>query len=304
MIKKFNRFKKNMVAYVFILPFIIGLAILFIPAMVQSLVFSFNVVRISPMDGGIVMEPAGWANFDRALNIDVAFREVMINVLTEMAINLPIILVFSFLAAIILNQKFKGRGLVRAVFFVPVIIATGIIARIDAGDLIMSMYSFGAMGASSGDSLLAFIDMQALVMFLQSLGLGVWVLDYVMTAIDRLYIVVLRSGVQILIFLSALQSVPVSLYEASHVEGCSGWESFWKITLPMVSPIIMVNVVYTIIASFLDSTNPMMDLIRSTMFARGLFGLGSSMAWAYFAAASVLLIVVSFLVSRLVVYNE
>ncbi|GHV38552.1 lactose ABC transporter permease [Clostridia bacterium] len=304
--RKWSSFKKNAIGYVFVLPIIIGILFFFAPAMVESLIYSFNDVTPNPQ-GGVNIEYLGWANYNRALNVDVTFKYRFITALTNLAADVPIILIFSFLMANLLNQKFKGRGLSRAIFFIPVIIGTGIVAKIEADDYLFGAYGIGAAASSAANSAAGLaggtLNVQSMIEFLRTLGLGRFI-DYIITAIDRLYYVVTNSGVQIVIFLSALQGVPETLYEASRVEGCSGWESFWKITLPIVSPILLVNTIYTIVNFFLDPKSELTAIIQDTTFLRGLYGYGAAMTWLFFAAAALILIVICLLISRLVFYYD
>lgn len=303
--KRLKRIRKNAAGYVFVLPVIIGLVFLFIPAMVESLTYSFHDVSINAVEGGVNMTFVGFDNFDRALNRDTAFKTALITVVTNMGMNVPSILIFSYLIANILNQKFRGRGFARAMFFVPVIIATGVVAQIEAGDMLSQMYGAGtqAAAASSGADT-ALLDLSALINFYRSLGFGTTLLDYVIRAVDQLYYILIKSGVQIVIFLSVLQSVPASLYEASWVEGCSGWEAFWKITFPISSPALIVNTIYTIVDSFLDSQSEIISTIQDTTFNRGMYGYGASMTWLYFAAAGIVLALICFAVSRIIYYDN
>jgi len=298
--------RRNAYGYLFVMPFIIGLAFLFVPAIIESLIFSFHEVTPLAAEGGVMMRFVSWENYNTALNVDVVFLELLIFVLIQVSTNVPIILIFSFLVAMLLNQSFRGRGFIRMIFFIPVIAATGIVAHVQMNNDLLTMYSAtgissgGQSGALSADAL----DISALIGFFRSLGIGGAVIDYVILAIDRLYFIILSSGVQIIVFLSALQAVPVSLYEASRVEGCSGWESFWKITLPIVSPIVLVNAVYTIIDSFLDVRNGLTELIYDTVFRTVMFGYGAAMTWIYFVTALTVLGVITFIISRLVVYYD
>ncbi|MDR1640698.1 MAG: sugar ABC transporter permease [Clostridiales bacterium] len=300
------RFRKNSAGYIFVLPVIIGIVFFFAPAMVQSLVYSFHEVSPNPA-GGVTMSYLGFANFNRALNVDVAFKYRFITALTNLVADVPVILIFSFIMANALNQKFKGRWLFRAIFFIPVIIGTGIIAKIETDDYLFGAYGIGASASTAANAASSMaggtLNVQSMIGFLRALGLGRFI-DYIITAIDRLYYVVNNSGVQIVIFLSALQGVPQSLYEASRVEGCSGWESFWKITLPLVSPILLVNTIYTIVNFFLDPKSELTAIIQDTTFLRGLYGYGAAMTWLFFASAGAILAVICFLVSRMVFYYD
>ena len=290
--------------YIFTLPVIVGMMIFFIPAIVQSFIYSFQNVSINVGEGGLITEFIRLDNYNRAFNIDVAFKEVLIEILRDLAVNVPVILIFSFVMANILNQKFTGRTAARAVFFIPVIIGTGIVARIEMTDMLQNMYGAGSTALGNTAEIENILDIQALFDFIRSLGMGTWLFNIAFVAINRLYYILINSGVQILIFLSALQSVPIALYEASYVEGCSAWESFWKITLPIVSPIMLVCLVYTVINSFLDPTSPMTELIHNTTYMRGLFGYGAAMTWMYLLSSGFLLVVAYLLVSRFIFYYD
>ena len=138
---------------------------------------------------------------------------------------------------------------------------------------------------------------------LSNSGMGSRFLETVYDILNSVYEVVLSSGIQIIIFLSGLQAIPISMYEAAKIEGCSAWESFWKITLPMVSSIILVNVIYTIIDFFMRTDSQVMDKIRTSMIRLD-YGFSSAMAWVYFLAVIVIIAVFSAITSRWVYYYE
>jgi hypothetical protein len=137
---------------------------------------------------------------------------------------------------------------------------------------------------------------------LQASGVGTRAFQVVFDIIDSVYDIVIASGIQIIVFLSGMQNIPASLYEAAHVEGCSGWESFWKITFPMVSPLLLVNAIYTIIDFFTKSNNQVMEKISKVMYANYKFGVASAMSWIYFGV-SILMIGVASLIITLGVKN-
>ena len=297
-------FKRNLVGYLFVLPVILGLTIMFVPALVESMVYSFSEVTMDRLQGGITTVFTGLANYNHVMNINVEFKTIMIPILIQMGTQVPVVIIFSFLMANILNQRFKGRLLARALYFLPVIVSAGVVAFLDSSDMLLRHYGAVTMEVVNTEYAAGLLNVGALIMFYRSFGFGLTFIDYAVQAIDMLYIVLTSSGVQIVIFLAALQTVPQALYEASYVEGCSGWESFWKITLPIVSPIMLVCTVYTVVDAFLDPRSALTELIRSTMFARGHFGLASSMTWLYFGAAGAILAFICFLISRLVFYYD
>jgi ABC-type sugar transport system permease subunit len=145
---------------------------------------------------------------------------------------------------------------------------------------------------------------EILVPFMQSLRLPKFFIDYILYAIAEVVGVIRASGIQILIFLAGLQSVPASLYEAADVEGATGWERFWMITFPLVSPLILTSMVYTVIDSFTGSTNTVLTLVRTTILTGAGFGASAAMAWVYFATIGALLAVMMAIVSKRVFYQR
>ena len=202
-------------------------------------------------------------------------------------------------AANLLNQKFKGRSLARAIFFLPVILTSGVMLVIDSGDLLQSSLGMTQTDGQEG----AFRAVELARLLLQT-RLSTRFIDYIVSAVDRIYDIVSASGVQILIFLAGLQSISPSLFEASNIEGATGWENFWKITFPMVSPLILVNTVYSVIDSLTNSNNTVMELIRDTAFASQDYGMSSAMAWIYFMAILVIVGLVMWIISKLVFYYD
>lgn len=138
-------------------------------------------------------------------------------------------------------------------------------------------------------------------MILSDIGLPLSFVDYIVDAILRIYEIITSSGVQILIFLAALQSVPGAMYEVAKIEGATAYESFWKITFPLVSPLILTNVIYTIIDSFSGSS--VTQMIFSTAFTTQNFGLSAAMSWIYTLIISLVLIIVGYVLSKRVHYN-
>lgn len=289
--------KRAMIGYLFVLPFIIGLITFFLVPLIQSFIFSIN--KLEVVEGGYNLLPVGLSNYNRALRVHATYARDLVESVLYMLTNVPLIIIFSFFAANLLNQKFKGRSLARAIFFLPVILTSGVMLVIDSGDLLQSSLGMTQTDGQEG----AFRAVELARLLLRS-RLSPTFIDYIMSAVDRIYEIVSASGVQILVFLAGLQSISPSLFEASNIEGATGWENFWKITFPMVSPLILVNTVYSIIDSLTNSSNVVMGMIRDTAFASNDYGLSSAMAWLYFLAILVIVGIVVKLVSKVVFYYE
>ncbi len=289
--------KRAMMGYLFVLPFIIGLITFFLVPLIQSFIFSIN--KLDVVEGGYNLLPVGLSNYNRALRVHATYARDLVESVLYMLTNVPLIIIFSFFAANLLNQKFKGRSLARAIFFLPVILTSGVMLVIDSGDLLQSSLGMTQTDGQEG----AFRAVELARLLLRS-RLSPTFIDYIISAVDRIYEIVSASGVQILVFLAGLQSISPSLFEASNIEGATGWENFWKITFPMVSPLILVNTVYSIIDSLTNSSNVVMGMIRDTAFASNDYGLSSAMAWLYFLAILVIVGIVVKLVSKVVFYYE
>ncbi|MHB8964257.1 MAG: carbohydrate ABC transporter permease [Saccharofermentanales bacterium] len=292
--KRTMKQKQNIVGLLFVLPFITGMIAVFGVALGQSLLYS--VQKFIVAQGIPQPQFTGIDNYRIALFVEPQFVRIVVSTVGDMLLNLPIILIFSFFAANLLNQKFKGRALARAIFFFPVVATIGVIASLGSNDLLM-----GIMGPGSGTASSVAGQVRSL---LYSTSISPVILNYIFSAVDRIYLIVNMSGVQILIALSGLQSIPHSLYESADIDGATGWEKFWKITFPMMSPMLILNAVYTVIDLLTRTDNELMNLIRGTVFQSGQTGLGSAMSWIYFAVISLMLAILILPASRKVFYNE
>ncbi|MDI9486177.1 MAG: sugar ABC transporter permease [Bacillota bacterium] len=290
------RRQKALTGYLFSLPFIIGFIFFFLAPFIQSLIFSMN--RLVIVSGGYELEYIKWENFRYALQVDTEFLPKFTETLLRMLVDVPAIIFFAFFAAMLLNSKFRGRLLARSVFFLPVILGSGVVLSLEQTDYMRTMLE------QSGNALSGFMSGPALTNFLMQMKIPPQMMLYVIDVVERVPEVIRASGIQILIFLAGLQSISSSLYEAAKVEGASGWQSFWMITLPVMSPIIFANVIYTIIDSFLAANNELVVYIRSTAFGGAGFGVGTAMGVMYFFAVAVVLAIVVAVMSRWVFYQE
>ncbi|MBO4462204.1 MAG: sugar ABC transporter permease [Lachnospiraceae bacterium] len=209
------------------------------------------------------------------------------------------IIVFSFFVALILNQEFRGRALVRAVFFLPVIISSGVILGLEENNSLMATI------ATTVDASVSNIDITASLQdVLRTAGVGVRAYEWVFEIIANIYDIAIASGIQIIIFLSGLQTISSSMYEAADIEGCTKWESLWKITFPMISSIFLVNWIYTVVDYSMRSDNDVMDKIQTILTVQLNYGLSSAMAWAYFVIVTAFIGITSFFISKGVYYYD
>ncbi len=289
--------RKAIAGYIFILPFILGFLAFMVKPFFQSLYMSFCEVQVSA--NGFENIYSGIANYIRAFTVDIEYSRMLVEEIGRMCINSLAIMVFSFFVALILNQKFKGRALVRAIFFLPVILSSGVILGVEYDNSLLASVQSVIEEESNGASVTV-----AIQEILMTAGIGGRVFETVFEIVDGIYDVAIASGIQIIIFLSGLQTISTSMYEAADIEGCTAWESLWKITFPMVSSLFLVNWIYTIIDFCMRSDNEVMEKISTTMIEQLNYGFASAMAWAYFAIVIVIIGISSLIISKGVYYYD
>ena len=289
--------RKAISGYLFILPFIIGFAFFMVKPMFNSLYMSFCNVDIGA--GYINNIWAGPKNYITAFTVDVDFTRLVTEEITRMFYNSLAIMVFSFFTSLILNQKFKGRAMIRAIFFLPVILSSGVLIGIEDNNSLMGSMKdmIEESGASNGIT-------DAVKNILVTSGIGVKAYETVFELVDGIYDVALASGIQIIIFLSGLQTISPSMYEAADIEGCTAWEKLWKITFPMVSSIFLVNWIYTVVDFCMRTDNQVMTKITTTMVSQLQYGLASAFSWSYFGIVIIIIAISSLFISKGVYYYE
>lgn len=289
--------KRSAWAYFFLSPWLIGVVCVFIVPLVLSISFSFSEVTV---DSGYSLEFIGLENYRYALFSDENFLQHFAVTVGDMLYEVPIILVYSFLVAILLKEKFPGVTVFKFIFFLPVILSSDLFFRL--------LNNFGSTSSSSLDAVMnsagatGILQSLNLGKYLMDLGLSEKIVDILTGPVDKVYEIVTCSGIQIFIFLAGLYSVPPDLYEASRMEGANAWEQFWLITFPMVMPMILVNVIYSIVDTFVSESNQVMEYVYQLSFKNFNFGLSSAICWIYFAVIAVILAIVYGIISRKTFY--
>jgi len=256
--------KDNLKGYLFILPFIIGFVFFFAYPFLQSFLWSFGDVSFQ---NNVSLTMTGIENYIYALRKDPNFYQLVYTSVIEMMLRLPLILIFSFIMANFLKPKFAGRNIFRVIFFLPVILSSGIVS---------SMENFSLVQDLSG-----LVTVSSLQEFLIDMNFPSFLAEYISSAVDGVATIVNNSGIQILIFLAALQSISPSIYEAASIEGATAWEGFWKITFPIVIPQIIVCMVYTVVNSFVSANSKAVNYIYEMAFTNFRFGVSSAMSTVY-----------------------
>ena len=295
--------RKARSGYFFVLPFLVGFIAVYLPMIWDSIVYSFSHVTIVAGEGSVT-EFVGWENYNEALFVNPDFIKTLVTGIKELAFDIPAIILFSLFMAVLLNQKMAGRAAFRAILFVPVIISTGLMESIASQNIMDDMGEEGIADGtevSTASEIVSAIDIENLF---AGMKVGTELVEYVVTMINNIYDIVNRSGVQMLIFLAGLQSISPAIYESCSIDGATGWETFWKITFPMISPMILVNAVYTIIDSFTTDQNTVMRFIDGIYTTTNGKEISSAMSWMYFLIVILIVAAVAGIASAFVFYQK
>ncbi len=297
--------KKQRAGWIFILPFLIGLAIIYLPIIFNSIWVSFNDFQ-TVRGGGYTLEFVGVENYRYALFTDSSFVQTLATGIQSMIFNIPAIVIFSLFMAVLLNQKMIGRAAFRAIFFVPVILSTGLVDRMDAANSMLENMgtTIDTGAASTSEGMTQLVSYMDIAMLLSGMRVGQGLVGYVVDLVNGLYDIINQSGVQMLIFLAGLQSISPAIYESCSIDGATTWETFWKITFPMISPMILVNTVYTVIDSFTSSKNEVMTYIQEIYSTSNGRTVSAAMSWMYFTIVIVIIGIVAAILSTYIFYQR
>lgn len=301
--------KKGLYGYGFIAIWVVGVIYMFLIPIIQSAWYSLSFTELvttpeqiekrGMTSAGIYTEWNNFANYEEALFKHQDYLPKLTESLTAMIPQVIVVMIFSLFIALLLNQKFRGRTFARAIFFLPVLVATGPVLAVIRGDI-------STNGISSGEQFSSLFQtdlVDELLSFLGIYNLNEQLTTTIQTITSDIFNLLWSAGIQILIFLAALQQIPVSAKEAAAMEGATGWEFFWKITFPMISPMILANLIYTVIDTFIDSENAVMSLVLAQSRALK-YGLSAAMAWIYFLIIAVALAIIVAIVSKFVFYEN
>lgn len=276
--------QRTLEGYFFVSPWVLGFIVFLAWPLFQSFYLSFHELQATSLSD---LKFRGLLNYHEAFFIDARFLPRLKETLTNNLLDVPVIMIFSLFSAILANQKIKGVIGFRAVFFLPLVIGSA--------QVIQQLFAQGVGGAVLSRG----VNLQELAF--QYLGPDA--ANGVEALLNRLLFVLWKTGVQMLIFLAGLNAVSPVLYEAARVDGATDWDRFWKVTLPLLSPVILVNLVYTVVDQFTDTFNQVLTYIQQTAFAGGFrLGYAAALGWIYFFVVFVILALVVRITNRYVFY--
>jgi len=289
--------KRAIVGLLFILPWFIGFVVYYVQSLILTAQFSLSSIEIAET-GGYSTTFIGLDNYKYALFEHANFNQILVNSLSDILIDVPFVIFFSLFIAILLNTKFKGRAMVRAIFFLPILLGSG--AVLETLQLATENIQGGASAIVAEMAPTGGVNVEYFLSIFMSLGLPDQFVEYIIGLVGRIYDIVRASSVQIIIFIASLQAVPSSLYEVSKIEGATTYETFWKVTFPMVSPLILTNVVYTIVDSFVNSD--VVDIAYQAAFTSYDYGLSAAMSMLSTLIVCAILVVVGAIITKKTFY--
>ena len=276
--------------WVFISPLLIGFAVFYLEILVRSALFSFQ--DVTPGDTSFQTAWVGLRHYYTALFVDTTYLRNLVNATVQLLYNVPLVIIFSLFVATLLNQKLRGSAVFRAIFFIPAVLVTGAIAASTSGNALSAAMN-ELEGISTGAGASGAFTMEDLQNLFGGAVMSSSLYTYILSIINNIFGVINQCGVQILIFIAGLQSISPSVYEAASIEGANGWDCDWKITFPLIGPMIYVNAIYTVVDSFTGSSNPIMKEVYSLGISQSKIGYASAYAWMYFAVIVLVLLAVT-----------
>ncbi len=284
--------------YVFVLPWVLGFLVVMLEPLIRTVQFSFNDLHTSP--AGYTLESVGAQHFLSAFTKDASFPKLLAESVLSMLTDVPILLTFSFFAAVLLREGFRGSRLAKGIFFLTVILSSGVFVRMQNETMATNSVQLSAAisSAASGSE-----KAGGIAEYLIEAGIDERIVSYLQGPVDQLFSVMTRSGIQIFIFLAGMSGISPALYEACSIEGATGWETFWLITFPMTSPLIPVNLLYSVIDSFMAGDDPTLRYIYEQAFGKLEYGYASALSWVFFLVVGLLAALSTLLISRRVVYH-
>lgn len=284
--------KKRIYGFMFVLPWVIGFLLFFLIPLTQSLIFVFTEVHIG--ETNFETSFVGLENVRYIFNTSPNYVTNLVESIVSFAYSIPLIVAVSLIVAVVLNHPFRGRTAFRAIFFLPVIIATGVVITYIRDDAVAQ-----ALRGGSGENsyMSSMVDVAAV---LQGMHLPESTTEFLVDFVNRIFDLFWNCGIQIVLFISGLQSIPEQLYDVSRVEGANKWEEFWYVTFPMLSSTLILVIVFTAIEMFTDTSNLVITQAFTAM-QQQIYDISAAMLWVYFAIVGLMLGAAVLLLNRFII---
>ena len=290
--------KRRLNGIIFILPWLIGFIFFFIIPIINTVIYSFNNVSVRET-GGMELQASGFQNYINLFKLEVTTQNqpilrLLIEENQKILVNVPLIVIFSLFLALIINAKFKGRAIVRVIFFLPIILGLDIVSSM----LFINNTGLDSTSVEAMQSVTAFTNTSISDILLKYAGLPIEIAQFIQDALKNISMIISKSGVQVLIFLAGLQSISPSLYEVARIEGATEYETFWKVTIPATANITFFVSIYTLIDMFLNS--PITKEIYNFAFLKSKIGVGSALSVLFVLNEIVFLFLISLFLKKVV----
>ena len=285
--------RNGLKGYLYLAPWLIGVVFFFAYSIIMTARYSFQTVDKTTF----VFSDVGFANYLYAFRGDADFPRLLAESMLSMLASTPTVLIFAFFVAMLLRKEFKGNFIIKAIFFLTVILSSDVFLRLQNDTGSLTAAQSGAVVADGGQFFSA-MDSFDLSAYFSDFNIGSGFFNFINSAIQELSQIMLKSGIPIFIFLAGLYSVPDSMYEAANVEGAGVWVSFWKITLPLMMPVLRVNLVYIIVDSFTSYLNETLNYIYTQGIRNFNIGYASALSWIYFLTVAIFLGIALLIVTR------
>lgn len=274
---------KQRYGYLFVAPWVLGIVLFVVGPIFTFFYYSVSDLVVKPE--GMQTTFVGLKYYHYVFFERPYYANMFISSLSSLVTSLPIIVALSMILAIVLNQKFRGRTLARAVFFLPVIIASGAVMEVLA-NFNMNQEITASVASAGTQQTAEYMKVINFTAILQGLNLPGQINNLLVSYLNNTFNLIWSCGVQILLFVAGLQTIPAQLYEAGKVEGITAWEQFWYITFPMMGRIVMLVIFYTMVDLFTEKG----DLIASALGEMGVmqYSRSAAMLWPYFGAVGLL----------------
>ena len=261
--------RQDRLGYFFMTPWILGFFLFSLIPFLFTIYLSFSNVTSTVV--GYEISFIGWSNYYTAFFRNTQFVPALLSFLAMIIPYTFVIIIVSFFIAYLLNKIEIGRGLMRTIYFLPVIIMSGPVMSQILEKADESIQAAQGISGYEGVFILEMIR-----------SYSPQIARFMENVFDQLTMILWFTGIPIVLFISALQRINSSLYEAARIDRANEWQILWKITIPMIKPTAMVATIFTIAQLGTYDTSEIYGLIKdATNNTQGGLGFAATYSWIY-----------------------